>query len=303
MKVADWIKKNTHSLCGKSVAISGATGGIGKELCRHFAALGVKRIVMLNRNEKKTVAFEDELRADFPSLVTEHLTVDMENMDGVRSVADRLCEDGQIDYLVLNAGAYSIPRHKCSTGYDNVFQINFVSPYYLALRLLPSIKDRGGKVIAVASIAHGYSRTNMNDIDFSNVKKASKVYGNAKRFLMYSLWGLEEYLDNIVIAHPGITFTDITAHYPKVIFAIIKYPMKVIFMKPQKAALSILFGAFSTCAKNEWIGPRLFDVWGFPKKKLLRSATPTEASDICKCAEGLVESGFCASGGKLSEKV
>ena len=42
-----------------------------------------------------------------------------------------------------------------------------------------------------------------------------------------------------------LTFTNITAHCPKLIFAIIKYPMKIIFMKPRKAALSIVAKLFS----------------------------------------------------------
>ena len=290
MKTFDWIKKNTHSIEGKSVAVSGSTGGIGKELCLHFASLGAKRIISLNRSEKRTLALERKLKDEFPSLVTEHITVDMENMDEVRAAADKLFEDGEIDYLVLNAGAYSIPRHKCSTGYDNVFQINFVSPYYMARKLLPRISERGGKVIVVGSIAHNYSKSDMNDIDFSSKNKSSKVYGNAKRYLMYSLWRSEQYLNNIVISHPGITFTNITAHYPKLIFAFIKHPMKIIFMKPKKASLSILYGMFSDCQKNEWIGPRILGVWGFPRRKKLKSASTEEAMRMCRVADEIYKS-------------
>ena len=73
---------------------------------------------------------------------------DMTDMAGVKAAAESLLEIG-IDYLILNAGAYSIPRCVCDTGYDNVYQINFISPYYLARTLLPMIKARGGKVVAV----------------------------------------------------------------------------------------------------------------------------------------------------------
>ena len=45
--------------------------------------------------------------------------------------------------------------------------------------------------------------------------------------------------------------------------------MKVIFMKPKKAALSIIQGIYDECEYLEWIGPRFFDVWGMPKKKKL----------------------------------
>jgi hypothetical protein len=126
-----------------------------------------------------------------------------------------------------------------------------------------------------------------NDVDFSTRNQASKVYGNAKRYLMYSLIELfkDETDAKLSVTHPGIAFTNITAHYPKLIFAIIKHPMKVIFMKPKKACLSILRGVFDHCEGCEWIGPRIFDVWGMPKKKRLCTASDEERCCIFSKAE------------------
>ena len=202
------------------------------------------------------------------------------------AAADALiCEN--IDYLILNAGAYSIPRHECSSGYDNVFTINFVSPYYIARRLLPTVTANGGRIVAVGSIAHTYSQIDLQDIDFSTRKKASLVYGNAKRHLMYAFFALDD--RHLAVAHPGITQTNITAHYPKLIYAIIKYPMRVIFMRPRRACLSILCAMFEECRDTEWIGPRLFDVWGLPKKRALRSCSQDEATTIAESAEKIYE--------------
>ena len=278
-----WIKKNTTDLKGKVVAISGATGGLGRELCRYFVYLGAA-LILLDRNMTKSKALADELRAEFEGTEISHIRVDMEDMESVKASAEELL-GRTVDFLVLNAGAYSIPRHKCSTGYDNVFQINFISPYYLARKLLPRLRERGGKVVAVGSIAHNYSKTDPEDIDFSTRRKASLVYGNAKRYLMFALSDILCDGSGVVIAHPGITFTNITAHYPKLIFAIIKHPMKVIFMSPKKAALSILRGLFEDCEKNEWIGPSLFNVWGHPKRKRINTCSDREIKRICDTAE------------------
>jgi len=183
-----------------------------------------------------------------------------------------------IDVFLHNAGAYSIPRRICGTGYDNVFQINFVSPYYMIRQLLPRLRERRGSVVVVGSIAHDYSVSDGADVDFHTRKKASLVYGNAKRYLMFSLYELfrGETEVSLSVTHPGITFTNITAHYPKVIFALIKHPMKVIFMKPRRACLSILQGVWQPCGDGEWIGPRWFDVWGFPRKKKLGTVAAEE---------------------------
>ena len=49
MNADKWIDKNAPSLEGKVVAITGATGGLGCVLCRYFAKLNAK-IIMLNRS-------------------------------------------------------------------------------------------------------------------------------------------------------------------------------------------------------------------------------------------------------------
>lgn len=287
MNYYKWIDSNGFSLKGKTVAISGATGGIGSILCDYFAYLGAN-IICLDRNAEKSNKLINKLKEKYPYLYVQHITLDLENFNMVKNVVEQI-KTLNIDYLILNAGAYKIPRHKCSTGFDNVFQINFISPYYLAINLAPSIKEKGGRVVAVSSIAHNYSKIDSEDIDFSTRKAASLVYGNAKRFLTYSLF--EYFNDDLTlsIAHPGITFTNITAHYPKLIFAIIKHPMKVIFMSPKKAALSILMALFIGCNKNEWIGPRILNIWGLPKKTVLKTASINESKQISLIANMLFD--------------
>lgn len=283
MNYKKWLLKNTASLEGKTVAISGATGGLGRELCRYFSRLSAS-LILIDRNAERSAALRAQLLSENPDAQIKSYILDLEDVSAVRKAAtELLCED--IDYLVLNAGAYKIPRRKCENGFDNVFNINFVSPYILARALLPKISARGGRVVAVGSIAHNYSRIDVADVDFSTRRASSKAYGNAKRYLMYSLWGLEEYSSSVAIAHPGIAVTNITAHFPKPLYALIKYPMKLIFMKPRKACLSILLSLFENTEQNEWIGPRVFDVWGLPKKKKLKTCSKEEAEQISKIAK------------------
>ena len=283
MRIKKWLKANTETLAGRTVAISGATGGIGRHLCEDLASLGAS-LILLDRNSERSLALIRELKERHEGLVARHIRLDLEDMSCVRSVSEQLLYEAP-HYLILNAGAYSIPRHKTDCGLDNVFQINFAAPYYLARTLGEDLRSRGGKVVAVSSIAHNYSHINESDIDFSGENRASKVYGNAKRFLTYSLLGAFSDGGGLSVVHPGITFTNITAHYPKLIFAIIKYPMKLIFMPARRAALCILRGVFEDCEDWEWIGPRIFNVWGFPKKMRLRTASESEARRICEISE------------------
>lgn len=288
-KYKKWLSKNTESLTGKTVAITGSTGGLGKELSRYLAYLGAS-LILVDRNPERSAAHKNELLQEFPSTEIKLITADLSDFDSVKRAAELLTAE-RVDFLIHNAGAYSIPRKVCSTGYDNVYQINFVSPYYLTRTLMQSIKERGGKIIIVGSIAHNYSKTDKCDIDFKTRKKASRVYGNAKRFVMFSSYSLlsEEDCPEISVCHPGITFTNITSHYPKLIFALIKHPMKIIFMRRDKAALSILKGVFDSTGKNEWIGPRIFNVWGLPAKKKLKTVTDSESEFIYKTSEAVYE--------------
>ena len=274
-------------MAGKTVAISGATGGIGQELCRHLAGLGAT-LLLLDRNSDRSNAWIEKLKVEFPTLNARHLRLDLADFETVRSITAELLASPP-DYLIFNAGAYHVPRYTTSIGHDNVFQINFVAPYYMAHELLPVMCERGGRIVAVGSIAHNYSHIDLEDIEFLTRKESSKVYGNAKRFLMFSLFGLDKDGKTIAVAHPGITLTNITAHYPKLIYAIIKHPMKVIFMSPRRASLSILAAMVQETKQNEWFGPSLFDVWGLPKKKLLKTCPADEAAKICGEAERIVE--------------
>ena len=280
MNIYNWINKNTASLKGKRIAVSGSTGGLGKELCHYLAYLGAD-LILMDRYDNKVSALEKEVRQSFSEVNILKIKLDLSDMGMVKSAVIKL-KALSPDIIIFNAGAYSIPRYKCDTELDNVFQINFASPYYMVKELLPVIRENKGKIVAVGSIAHNYSQLDLNDLDFSTRKKASLVYGNAKRFLMFSLFELfkNENEASLSVVHPGITFTGITAHYPKLIFALIKHPMKIIFMKPKKAALSILKGIFENTNYHSWIGPKLFNIWGLPKTIPLKTCSKKESEQI-----------------------
>lgn len=285
MRVTTWRQKREIDLSGKTVAISGSTGGIGRELCRLLLTCGAS-LILLDRSPERSAALRAALHSEFPHAVLQHVRLNLEDMTSVKAACREL-KQLPVDILIHNAGAYSIPRYTTPEGYDNVFTINAIAPYYITKALLPQLRQRRGRVIVVGSIAHRYSKADPADVDFSTRSRASLVYGNSKRYVMFSLYELfrEETEVTLSVCHPGITLTNITAHYPKWIFTLIKHPMKVIFMSPRKAALSILLGCVQSCGYHEWIGPWLFDVWGFPKKCTLNSCTADESRRIYQAME------------------
>lgn len=286
MGIKKWLTKNCASLKGKTVAITGSTGGLGKELCQYLCELGAD-LVMINRNLQRSNELKAELQEKYDSNISV-VVCDFSSLDSVKSAA-KVLKELPIDIFISNAGAYSIKREIGTDGICNIFKINFLSPYYLIKKLLPILRERKGRVVAVSSIAHIYSKTDPSNIDFKDKKSDALCYGNSKRYLMFSLYKLfqNETDVSLSIVHPGITFTNITAHYPPIIFKIIKYPMKIIFMKPKKAALSVLKGVFEKTEQKQWIGPWLFDIWGMPTFKKVNTCTNKEQDRIFNIAEEL----------------
>lgn len=121
---------------GSRVALTGATGGLGRELCFYLAGLGAE-LILLDRSREKAQALDAALRAAFPAVSIRRIFVELTDMDSVRAACTALAPlHPQV--LILNAGAYAIPRHRSTAGYDDVFQIDFVSPYYMVRALLPA---------------------------------------------------------------------------------------------------------------------------------------------------------------------
>ena len=277
--IKNWLKKNTYSLKGKKIVITGATGGLGKELCFYLAYLNAE-LILINRNEGKATSLKNEIITKYNGAKVTLLYADFENINDVDKVCSEL-KIYDIDIIIHNAAVYAIERRIVGSGYLNVFQTNFVSPLYITNKLLPQLENTGGKIVVVGSIAHNYLKTNINDIDCRTYKSDALSYGNSKRYLMFYH---EQLLKNSAVsfslAHPGITFTSITNHYPDWLFRIIKYPMKVIFMKKNVAALNILKGVFENTKEGEWLSPLLFGIWGTPVVRKLKTATLAEKEQI-----------------------
>ena len=171
MNYTKWLDKNAQSLAGKKVAITGSTGGLGKEICRFILTLGGK-LVLVDRNRARSEKNREELVSEFPDASVELVRADLSEISSVKSAVEEL-KGMEIDVFLHNAGAYSIPRYDTDSGYENVFTINFISPYYMIRELLPNLRDRGGRVLVVGSIAHNYSVIDEDDVDFATRKQAS----------------------------------------------------------------------------------------------------------------------------------
>ncbi len=82
--------------------------------------------------------------------------VDLADLDGIAEFAARVVADlGGVDVLVNNAG---IPKRRDVTRLtpdevESVMRINYFSPVRLTLALLPTLIERGGRIVNISSVA------------------------------------------------------------------------------------------------------------------------------------------------------
>jgi short-subunit dehydrogenase len=280
MKIEKWLEENTHSLKGKTICITGSTGDLAQIFTEKLAKMGAN-FVFANRNREKSEKQKKQLLEKYPDIKIQIFNVDFNDLNSVKLLVCKL-KQVHIDILILNSAVYNVPRKTTNSGYDNIFQVNFVSQYYIAKQLLSNLrKIKNSKIVVIGSIAHNYSKVNFDDIQKLKTKKSSVAYGNSKRFLMASMQKLlENHPVELSVVHPGVTLTKMTSHYPFFINWLVKIGIKVFFPKPEKACLSVLSGVFNTTQTNEWIGPKKHNIWGYPKKQKLKTISTDESSKI-----------------------
>ncbi|MEM8862488.1 MAG: SDR family NAD(P)-dependent oxidoreductase, partial [Chloroflexota bacterium] len=87
----------------KSVLITGANAGLGKESARQLALQdGIEKIYLACRNEEKAQVAKRELEEATGKSIFEIVIVDVSNLESVRAAVAALTEP--IDALVMNAG-------------------------------------------------------------------------------------------------------------------------------------------------------------------------------------------------------
>src|ERR1700739_2198522 len=134
-------------LNGRSVLITGATGGIGSAIARELAARGCALTVTGRRTQ------------DLQKLVSElgpparALSADLTKPDEARDLVTRA---GDIDVLVANAGV-EIPEDLAGLSdaeLEEAIRINLLAPAALAAAVLPRMKEhREGHIVFISSVA------------------------------------------------------------------------------------------------------------------------------------------------------
>ncbi|XP_044595631.1 WW domain-containing oxidoreductase isoform X2 [Cotesia glomerata] len=239
-------------LRNKVALITGSNTGIGFETAKSLAVHGCT-VIMACRNSKKAADAIRKIKSIRNNATCEALFMDLSSLRNVKNAVNEFKQKFRaLDILILNAGIFAHPYSLTEDGYEQTFQVNYLSQYYLTVLLEDHLKiSTDSRVVVVASESHR----------FSSILTREDIYQLKLSPSIFKYWPMDAYnnskLCNIVFAqelakrwpsvsvfscHPGnMVFTDLPRYscFYKVLFALVRPFTKSL----QQAASTVVFCA------------------------------------------------------------
>ena len=136
----------------KTVWITGASSGIGKELAIQFAQLGA-RVILSARNVEKLQQLSNELAGTQHKVIPLDLSQPEQVLEYVTGNIDDI---GKVDILINNGGVSqrSLFLENDFSVYRQLMEVNYFGLVALTKAVLPSmVKNGGGSVVSISSVA------------------------------------------------------------------------------------------------------------------------------------------------------
>ncbi|MDR6982609.1 short-subunit dehydrogenase [Rheinheimera pacifica] len=131
-------------LAGKTILLTGATGGIGSEVARQLSEVGA-RLILTGRSATKLKALEHQLAVE--TLV---YCCDLTSTVEQQGLLQFCQQQGGIDVLINNAGISQFGLCQ-QQQFDELISINLLVPMQLCQLFLPVLRQRKGQIVNVGS--------------------------------------------------------------------------------------------------------------------------------------------------------
>lgn len=178
----------------KTILITGATDGIGRETAAMFAKAG-HNVILHGRDPKKVRIVKNELLylsggGDIATVIA-----DLSSLAEVKRLARDIVEKyNTIDVLINNAGVYCTAQTVSSEGLDVRLVVNTMAPYLLTKELFPVMGD-SARVINLSSAAQ--APVEEKTLREPSIISDGIVYAQSKLALtMWSFYLADLYKDN-----------------------------------------------------------------------------------------------------------
>ena len=211
-------RNRSRPMAGRTVLITGGTGGIGKATALGLAARGA-HVAVTGRDPSRTDDAVREIRAAGGGQV-DAFVADLSSQSEVRRLAaEVLGRLPRIHALVNNVGGYWNTRHLTADGLERTFALNHLAPFLLTNLLLDRLKDSApARVVTVASNAHKQGRIDFDDLQGERSYSGARAYNQSKLANVLFSYELARRLRGFSVTanalHPGVVRTGFGAEDP-----------------------------------------------------------------------------------------
>lgn len=206
---------------GKTVIVTGANSGIGKETARDLARRGAKVILACRNLEEGNKARVDIIQSTGNTLVeVQHL--DLSSLASVHKFANKIInEEPRLDVLVNNAGVAGIKNKITADNLQLGMQVNHFGPFLLTCLLVELLKKSApSRIVMVSSVLHKFAIFDIDNLNFEKWFGGHQVYSCSKLANILTAQVLAKKLKGTGVTvnslHPGTVLTNIWRQLPGV---------------------------------------------------------------------------------------
>jgi NAD(P)-dependent dehydrogenase (short-subunit alcohol dehydrogenase family) len=236
-------------MAGKSVLITGGTGGIGRATAEGLAALGA-RVAITGRDTARTAQAAADI-ATATGATVDPYAGDLSSQDAVRRLAREILDTyPRLDVLVNNVGGFWATRRVTADGLEHTFAVNHLAPFLLTNLLLDRlIASAPARVVTVSSGAQAMGKIDFGDPQGERGYSGQKAYNQSKLANVLFTFELARRLQGTgvtaTVLHPGVVRTAFAAEDPSPLWRFM-IPLARPFMKtPEQGAQTPIYLASS----------------------------------------------------------
>lgn len=297
----------------KTILITGATDGIGKQTALNIAQAG-HSITIVGRNKEKCDQTVNEFISQTKNENINYIQADLSLISEVNRISSHIKDNfSSLDILINNVGALFSKREETGEGFEKTFALNHLSSFALTLNLIDLLKESNHpRIVNVASDAHLnvvdkntrikrsfieslFFKTNfdIDDIQCKNNYKGGQQYSKTKLMNILFTYKLSrDYLSDTNITanclHPGFVASKFGHNNGGFIKSFLKFGQAL-------QAISLIDGAVSSThlalsEKLENISGKYFDECGNEKRSLELSYDEALQDSLWKQSKDLIDS-------------
>jgi retinol dehydrogenase 14 len=226
---------------GKTVLITGGTGGIGKAAAIRLAAMGA-RVGVTGRDRARGEEAAAEIRDASGNAAVDVFVADMSSQAEIRRLAaEVLAAYPRIDVLLNNVGGFWSHRHVTADGLEHTFALNHLAPFLLTSLLADRlIASAPARVVTVSSGAQGMGKIDFDDLMGERKYSGQRAYNQSKLANVMFTYELARRFEGTgvtaTVLHPGMTNTAFSAEDPSRVFAPLVGVLRPFMKSPERGA-------------------------------------------------------------------